>query len=385
MNDSAAEAEATTRPRLKGFLLSGRARDPVLAREESAAAAAITIARKRAADVRQATVSVVATFGPTANDDTDVGDSSVAATNGVHPVAFSGQQEREETVASQSGANKNQESSAAARAAAPSATLQNAVAAYASSSSGLTVTNTVVARRGGGEGGEGREGRISEYSSGTPACAVDLEERSCPNSAAPGSPSTPTLTAPGGGDTGTDSRGSEKDGDGNDGLPPRGATQSRAGMEMPQAGLPDRRSRAPWVQRREDHVTVFEKFRESPSLPSPSSPPRPQEKGDNVVQQKQQGLAPVTATADSDALLSHRLRVRAVNFSRPHTHQARKRKGRGVDKKKGATPGPGEYNVGGLGFRCREEAGAGGGATIAPRRYLHTIADFRIRGVFLYS
>lgn len=52
-----------------------------------------------------------------------------------------------------------------------------------------------------------------------------------------------------------------------------------------------------------------------------------------------------------------------------------------MDGGKGETPGPGEYDVGGLGYRGRGEAGAGGAATVAPRRCLHVIAGCRVRDI----
>lgn len=66
----------------------------------------------------------------------------------------------------------------------------------------------------------------------------------------------------------------------------------------------------------------------------------------------------------SDAFLSHRSKVRAVVFPRPHTHRARKKT---VDPggMGDLRPGPGQYDVGGsVGW-----GGCTGAALVAPKRY----------------
>lgn len=82
-------------------------------------------------------------------------------------------------------------------------------------------------------------------------------------------------------------------------------------------------------------------------------------------------VAAVAAGSDSivagDEFLSHRSKVRAVVFPRPHTHQARKRPAepRGLERVGGA-PGPGEYHVGG--GACDGWGGAGRkGPLVAPK------------------
>ncbi|CAM9870084.1 unnamed protein product, partial [Pylaiella littoralis] len=76
-----------------------------------------------------------------------------------------------------------------------------------------------------------------------------------------------------------------------------------------------------------------------PPLPTPSPPT-------SAVRS-----APATnGTTGETFFLSHRPKVRAVVFPRPHTHQARKRPARRPgDGREGDLPGPGEYDVGGAG------------------------------------
>lgn len=96
-----------------------------------------------------------------------------------------------------------------------------------------------------------------------------------------------------------------------------------------------------------------------PQCPPPPTPPPPT----SAVRS-----APATnGTTGETFFLSHRPKVRAVVFPRPHTHQARKRPARRPgDGREGDLPGPGEYDVGGGGGSVWGEGARG--PCVAPKR-----------------
>lgn len=75
-------------------------------------------------------------------------------------------------------------------------------------------------------------------------------------------------------------------------------------------------------------------------------------------------VAPGGTAVPNDAFLSHRSKVRAVVFSRPHKHQPRKRRGRQAQEVE--LPGPGDYNVTGERVGWQRERVA---PVVAPTRY----------------
>lgn len=296
--------EAITRPRVKGFQLSRRARDPTLARAESAAKAVIAIAEGRA----RAPCSTVS-----------------AGSNSRSPCATTRQNGDDSTEASQEGDQQ-------------------------------TALSEV---RGSGDGAVSEEG---EDGQAVATAVVSDGEAEVVTESRGGTPAGNTTTAP---REPAAAAQTEEDDSAHKKPPVQPARQQPEDKAVTSAS--EQRERAttasPLLSSGEPQTRVAGAATTMPQQDLPQHQPVPSPTA-----------AAAAAGSDSivtgDEFLSHRSKVRAVVFPRPHTHQARKRPPgpRGLEREGGA-PGPGEYDVGG--GACDGWGGAGRkGPLVAPKRYV---------------
>lgn len=301
-------AEAITRSRVKGFQLSRRARDPTLARAESAATAVIAIAERRArAPFSTVSVEGSGNHAPCTTTRSG-GDSTEASQKGGRQTVLS------EVGGPGEGAviEKVDESQAAATAAAagvPAAVFDGEAEMVTEIPGRTPAGNVATAPR-------------------EPAAAAQTEEEDVAHK------KPPVLTA----------RQQPQD---------KAVTSTSKQRERTTTTSPLLSSGEPQARARGAATTT-----------TPQDLPQPQP----VPSRTAAAAAGSDSIVTGDDFLSHRSKVRAVVFPRPHTHQARKRPAgsRGMEREGGA-PGPGEYHVGR--GACDGWGGAGGkGPLVAPKR-----------------
>ncbi|CAM9839265.1 unnamed protein product, partial [Ectocarpus sp. 12 AP-2014] len=303
-------AEAITRPRVKGFQLSRRARDPTLARAESAATAVIAIAERRAR-APWSTVSAGGSVGRSPCETTrDGGDSTEASQKGDRQTALWEVGGPGEGAVPEVGGEESQAAGTAGAVGVPAAVFDGEAEMVTGSPGGTPAGNATTApREPAAVAQTGEDDSAHEKPPVLPACQQPEDEAV---TSASKQPERATTASP---------------------LLSSGEPQARVAGEATTMNQQD--------------------------LPQPQPAPS-------------RTAAAAAAGSDSivtgDEFLSHRSKVRAVVFPRPHTHQARKRPAgpRGLEREAGA-PGPGDYHVGG--DACDGWGGAGRkGPLVAPKR-----------------